>query len=153
MRGKPARCADRTQLLIRHRSGARRCGSRSPRHDRRTQDQRDESRAETHAEYQRIQCVLIRAPLGSTAAQIAPLLGWSTATVHGSHSRSAQEGDAIFELSVQQFDDRRCLFNIMPICSETGRPRQPGRSFRGDCRYLAAVRGLGACRGAAHGAH
>lgn len=55
-------------------------------------------RASTHSEYQRIQCVLIRATLGSTAAQIAQLLGWSTATVHVIHSRWAKEGDTIFEL-------------------------------------------------------
>lgn len=55
-------------------------------------------RAESHAQYQRIQCVLIRATLGSSAAQIAQLLGWSRATVHVIHSRWAKEGDAIFEL-------------------------------------------------------
>ncbi|MGH8788276.1 MAG: winged helix-turn-helix domain-containing protein [Cupriavidus necator] len=55
-------------------------------------------RATSHAEYQRIQCVLIRATLGSSAAQIAQLLGWSTATVHVLHSRWAKEGEAIFEL-------------------------------------------------------
>ena len=55
-------------------------------------------RAQTHAEYQRIQCVLIRATLGSSAAQIAQLLGWSTATVHVIHSRWHKEGDSIFEL-------------------------------------------------------
>lgn len=55
-------------------------------------------RASTHAEYQRIQCVLIRATLGSSASQIAQLLGWSTATVHVIHSRWAKEGDAIFDL-------------------------------------------------------
>lgn len=54
--------------------------------------------AGTHAEYQRIQCVLIRATLGSTAAEIARLLGWSTATVHVIHSRWAKQGDAIFDL-------------------------------------------------------
>lgn len=54
--------------------------------------------AGSHAEYQRIQCVLIRATLGSTAAQIAQLLGWATATVHVMHSRWAKEGDAIFEV-------------------------------------------------------
>lgn len=48
-------------------------------------------RANSHAEYQRIQCVLIRATLGSTAAQIAQLLGWSTATVHVIHSRWAKK--------------------------------------------------------------
>ncbi len=55
-------------------------------------------RAASHAEYQRIQCVLIRATLGSTAAEIARLLGWSTATVHVLHSRWAREGDAVFDV-------------------------------------------------------
>jgi transposase len=55
-------------------------------------------RANSHAEYQRIQCVLMRATLGSSAAQIAQLLGWSTATVHVLHSRWAKEGDAVFDL-------------------------------------------------------
>lgn len=54
--------------------------------------------ADSRSQYQRIQCVLIRATLGSSAAQIAQLLGWSTATVHVIHSRWAKEGDAIFEL-------------------------------------------------------
>jgi transposase len=55
-------------------------------------------RADSHSEYQRIQCVLIRATLGSSAAEIAQLLGWSTATVHVMHSRWAREGEAIFEV-------------------------------------------------------
>lgn len=55
-------------------------------------------RAGSHAEYQRIQCVLIRATLGSSAAQIAQLLGWSTATVHVLHSRWARQGDAVFDM-------------------------------------------------------
>ena len=55
-------------------------------------------RAQTHSEYQRIQCVLIRATLGSSAAQIAQLLGWSVATVHVMHSRWAREGEAIFDV-------------------------------------------------------
>lgn len=54
--------------------------------------------ANSHAEYQRIQCVLIRATLGSSAAEIAQLLGWSTATVHVLHSRWSKEDDAIFDL-------------------------------------------------------
>ena len=54
--------------------------------------------ASSHAEYQRIQCVLIRATLGSTAAEIAQLLGWSTATVHVIHSRWSKEGEALFDL-------------------------------------------------------
>ena len=55
-------------------------------------------RASNHSEYQRIQCVLIRATLGSSAAEIAQLLGWSTATVHVMHSRWAKEGEAIFDV-------------------------------------------------------
>jgi len=55
-------------------------------------------RAQSHSEYQRIQCVLIRATLGSSACEIAQLLGWSRATVHVIHSRWAKEGEAIFEL-------------------------------------------------------
>ena len=42
--------------------------------------------------------MLIRATLGSSAAQIAELLGWATATVHVLHSRWSKEGDAIFDL-------------------------------------------------------
>lgn len=55
-------------------------------------------KAESHAQYQRIQCVLIRATLGSSAAEIAQLLGWATTTVHVIHSRWAKEGDAIFDV-------------------------------------------------------
>ena len=58
-------------------------------------------RAQSHSEYQRIQCVLIRATLGSSAAEIAQLLGWSTATVHVLHSRWAREGDAVFDVRVR----------------------------------------------------
>ncbi|MDR7151486.1 transposase [Hydrogenophaga palleronii] len=58
-------------------------------------------RASNHSEYQRIQCVLIRAALGSSAAQIAQLLGWSTTTVHVLHSRWAKEGDAIFAVQAR----------------------------------------------------
>ena len=55
-------------------------------------------RASSHSEYQRIQCVLIRATLGSSASEIAQLLGWSRATVHVMHSRWAKEGEAIFDV-------------------------------------------------------
>jgi transposase len=55
-------------------------------------------RAGSHSEYQRIQCVLIRATLGSSAAEIAQLLGWSTATVHVLHSRWAKQGESIFDV-------------------------------------------------------
>ena len=54
-------------------------------------------RASSHSEYQRIQRVLIRAALGSSAAEIAQLLGCSRATVHVMHSRWAKEGEAIFD--------------------------------------------------------
>lgn len=55
-------------------------------------------RATSRSEYQRIQCVLMRATLGSSAGEIARLLGWSTATVHVMHSRWAKEGEALFEV-------------------------------------------------------
>ena len=55
-------------------------------------------KAEGRPEFQRIQCVLIRATLGSSAQEIAQLLGWATATVHVIHSRWAKEGEAIFDL-------------------------------------------------------
>lgn len=55
-------------------------------------------RANSHSEYQRIQCVLIRATLGSSAVEIARLLGWSTTTVHVMHSRWAKEGESIFDV-------------------------------------------------------
>ena len=58
-------------------------------------------KAKGRPEFQRIQCVLIRATLGSTAAEIARLLGWSTSTVHVIHSRWAKEGDAIFDLKAK----------------------------------------------------
>jgi transposase len=54
--------------------------------------------ARTIAEFQRIQCVLMRATTDCSASQIAQILGWATATVHITHSRWAREGEAIFEL-------------------------------------------------------
>lgn len=54
--------------------------------------------ARTIAEFQRIQCVLMRATTDCSAGQIAQVLGWATATVHITHSRWAKEGGAIFEL-------------------------------------------------------
>ena len=54
--------------------------------------------AKSPSEFKRIQCVLIRATLGSSAGEIAQLLGWSPGTVHVIHSRWAKEGEAIFEL-------------------------------------------------------
>jgi transposase len=68
--------------------------------DRATVDRLAErlKQANSRTQYQRIQCVLIRATLGSSAREIAQLLGWSTATVHVMHSRWAKEGDAIFDV-------------------------------------------------------
>ena len=54
--------------------------------------------AVTIAEFQRIQCVLLRAVLGCSAGEIAQVLGWATATVHITHSRWAKEGDGFFDL-------------------------------------------------------
>ena len=55
-------------------------------------------KARRRPEYQRIQCVLLRATLGSSAAEIAKVLGWATTTVHNIHSRFAREGEAVFDL-------------------------------------------------------
>jgi len=57
--------------------------------------------ARRHSEFQRIQCILIRATLGSSATEIARLLGWSVATVHMLHSRYTREGDALFDLKAK----------------------------------------------------
>ena len=54
--------------------------------------------AKTIAEFQRVQCVLMRVALGSSAAEIGQVLGWATATVHVMHSRWAKEGDSLFDL-------------------------------------------------------
>lgn len=54
--------------------------------------------AKTIAEFQRVQCVLLRVALGCSAAEIAQVLGWAVATVHITHSRWAKEGDGFFEL-------------------------------------------------------
>lgn len=55
--------------------------------------------AGSHREYQRIQCVLLRATLGSSAQEIAQILGWSASTVHTIHSRWVKEGEAVFALN------------------------------------------------------
>ena len=71
--------------------------------DRRTIDALADrlKKAKGRPEFQRIQCVLIRVTLGSSAAEISRLLGWSTPTVHVIHSRWAKEGDAIFDLKAK----------------------------------------------------
>jgi hypothetical protein len=58
-------------------------------------------KAKGRPEFQRIQCVLSRATLGSSAAEIPRLLGWSTPTIHVIRSRWAREGDAIFNLKAK----------------------------------------------------
>ncbi len=62
--------------------------------------------AQTIAEFQRIQCVLMRAVLGCTASEIAQVLGWATVTVHITHSRWAKEGERLFDLKGK--GGRRC---------------------------------------------
>jgi transposase len=57
--------------------------------------------ARKRSEFQRIQCILIRVTLDSSAAEIAQLLGWSVATVHMLHSRYTREGDALFDLKTK----------------------------------------------------
>ena len=54
--------------------------------------------AATIAEFQRVQCVLMRATPDCTASEIAQVLGWAVATVHITHSRWAREGEALFKL-------------------------------------------------------
>ena len=54
--------------------------------------------AKTIAEFQRIQCVLMRATTDCSAGEIAQVLGWAVATVHITHSRWAREGYSIFDL-------------------------------------------------------
>ena len=54
--------------------------------------------ARTIGEFQRIQCVLLRATLDCTASEIAQVLGWAVVTVHITHSRWAKEGQSLFDL-------------------------------------------------------
>ncbi len=58
-------------------------------------------KAKGRPEFQRIQCVLIRVTLGSTAPEIARLLGWAATTVRNIHSQWAKSGEAIFELKAK----------------------------------------------------
>jgi transposase len=46
----------------------------------------------TSAEYRRVECVWLRAPLGLSAAQIATVLGWHVSSVYDLHSRYLREG-------------------------------------------------------------
>jgi transposase len=51
--------------------------------------------AKNKAEYQRIQCVWLRAALGLRAAQIATALGWQVDSVRQVHSDYLRQGEAV----------------------------------------------------------
>ena len=51
--------------------------------------------AKSKAEYQRIQCVWLRAALGLGAAQIAAALGWQVGSVRQVHSDYLRQGEAV----------------------------------------------------------
>jgi transposase len=51
--------------------------------------------AKSKAEYQRIQCVWLRAALGLQAAQIATALGWQVGSVRQVHSDYLRQGEAV----------------------------------------------------------
>jgi transposase len=51
--------------------------------------------AQDKAEYQRIQCVWLRAALGLRAAQIATALGWQVGSVRQVHSDYLRQGEAV----------------------------------------------------------
>lgn len=56
-------------------------------------------KAEGKSEFQRIQCILLRATLGASAEDIAQVVGWTTGTVRVMHSQYAKEGDSFFNVS------------------------------------------------------
>jgi transposase len=51
--------------------------------------------AKSRADYQRIQCVWLRAALGLGAAQIAVALGWQVGSVRQVHSDYLRQGEAV----------------------------------------------------------
>jgi transposase len=51
--------------------------------------------AKSQAEYQRIQCVWLRAALGLGATQIATALGWQVGSVRQVHSGYLRQGEAV----------------------------------------------------------
>ena len=51
--------------------------------------------AKSKAEYQRIQCVWLRAALGLPATQIATALGWQVGSVRQVHSDYLRQGEAV----------------------------------------------------------
>jgi len=56
-------------------------------------------KAEGRSEFQRIQCILLRATLGASAKDIAQVVGWTTGTVRVMHSQYAKEGEAFFDVA------------------------------------------------------
>src|SRR3982751_5440598 len=52
-------------------------------------------KAKSKADYQRIQCVWLRAALGLRAAQIAAALGWQVGSVRQLHSDYLRQGEAV----------------------------------------------------------
>lgn len=56
-------------------------------------------KAEGKPEFQRIQCILLRATLGASAENIAQVVGWTSGTVRVMHSRYAKEGDVFFDIT------------------------------------------------------
>ena len=53
--------------------------------------------AQTKAEYQRVQAVWLRAMLGLSAAQMAPVLGWQAQSVRQLHSEYLRHGEAVLK--------------------------------------------------------
>jgi transposase len=53
--------------------------------------------AKSKAEYQRIQCVWLRAALGLRAAQIATASGWQVGSVRQVHSDYLRQGEAVLQ--------------------------------------------------------
>jgi hypothetical protein len=57
--------------------------------------------AKNKAEYQRIQCVWMRAALGLRAAQIATALGWQAGSVRHVQADYLRHGEAAFGVSLR----------------------------------------------------
>ena len=56
-------------------------------------------KAEGKAEFQRIQCILLRVTLQAGAMDIAQVVGWTTGTVRVMHSNYAKQGNAFFDIA------------------------------------------------------
>jgi hypothetical protein len=53
--------------------------------------------AQTKSEYQRVQCLWLRAVLDLSAAESAHVLGWQASSVRPLHSRYWRHGEAVFK--------------------------------------------------------